>query len=460
MKRIIFSILSLIIAFLVNAQNVTGDWNGVLSVQGMKLRIVFHVSKTDAGYFATMDSPDQGAKGIPMTAASFEGNVLKLKHDVAKIIYTGTFDGNAEIKGEFVQAGMKFPMSLIRSEITVEKPKRPQEPHAPFPYKTEDVTFKNGKDGITLAGTFTCPQAEGRFPVAILVSGSGPQNRDEELMGHKPFMVLADFLTRNGIAVLRYDDRGTFASTGKFETALTQDFAADASAAVDYLKTRKEIDTNRIGIIGHSEGGMVAPMVAAARNDLNFIVLMAGPGIPGNEILMLQSELISRANGVKEDDITKAKNINSAIYNSILTINNTDSLQKTIRKIMIDKMSENTELKNGGEAMFDGQLKQITSPWMLNFIRYNPALTLEKVKCRVLALIGSLDLQVPADVNLKAIEIALKKGGNKQFTTKKLENLNHLFQECKTGSPNEYAGIEQTISPVFMNEVLNWIKSK
>ena len=190
----------------------------------------------------------------------------------------------------------------------------------------------------------------------------------------------------------------------------------------------------------------------------NFIVLMAGPGIQGNEILMLQSELISRANGVKEKDIEKAKAINSSIYNSILTITDADSLQKTIRKAMIDAMSENTELKEGGEAMIDGQLKQIMSPWMLNFIRYNPAPTLEKVKCRVLALVGSLDLQVPADVNLKAIETALKKGGNKQFSTKKMEGLNHLFQECKTGSPAEYAGIEQTISPVFMNEVLNWIK--
>lgn len=456
MKRIIFSIISLIIAFLVNAQNVSGDWNGVLSVQGMKLRIVFHVTKTDAGYSATMDSPDQGAKGIAMTAASFEGNVLKLEHSAAKIVFTGTFDGNAEIKGEFVQAGMKFPMNLIRKEVAVEKPKRPQEPLAPFPYKTEDVTFKNLKDGITLAGTFTCPQGEGKFPVAVLVSGSGPQNRDEELMGHKPFMVMADFLTRNGIAVLRYDDRGTFASTGKFETALTQDFATDASAAVDYLKTRKEVDSKKIGIIGHSEGGMVAPMVAAGRNDLNFIVLMAGPGISGNEILLLQSELISRANGVKEEEIVKAKNANSKIYSAIINIKNAYTLQTTLKNILLDI----PELKAGGEAALNGQLQQITTPWMLNFIRYNPAPTLEKVKCRVLALNGSLDLQVPADVNLKAIETALKKGGNKQFSTKKLEGLNHLFQECKTGSPNEYAGIEQTLSPVFMNEVLSWIKAE
>lgn len=459
MRRIIFSIVCLIIAFITNAQDITGNWNGVLSVQGMKLRIVFHVTKTDAGYTATMDSPDQGANGIPMTFASFESNVLKLEHSAMKIVYTGTFDNKSSVKGEFVQAGMKFPMDLSRKEVTVEKPKRSQEPSPPFPYNIEEVTFKNTKDGVTLAGTFTYPKGEGKYPVAVLVSGSGPQNRDEELMGHKPFLVLADFLTRNGIAVLRYDDRGSYASTGNFTTALTQDFASDASAAVDYLKTRNEINPQEIGIIGHSEGGMVAPMVASSRKDLNFIVLMAGPGIQGNEILMLQSELISRANGVNEKDIEKAKAINSAIYSSILTITDTDSLQKVIRKIMLDKMSENTELKDGGEVMIDSQMKQITSPWMLNFIRYNPAPTLEKVKCRVLALNGGLDLQVPADINLKAIETALKKGGNKQFTTKKLEGLNHLFQECKSGSPSEYAGIEQTLSPLFMNEVLNWIKA-
>jgi pimeloyl-ACP methyl ester carboxylesterase len=460
MKRIYFVIFSLFTVLILNAQEITGEWNGVLSVQGMKLRLVFHVAKTDAGFTATMDSPDQGAKGIAMTSASFENNVLKLEHSAAKIVFTGTFDGKTEVNGEFVQAGMKFPMTLSRKEVVVEKPNRPQEPQAPFPYSSEAVTFKNLKDSLTLSGTFTYPKGNGKYPVVVLVSGSGPQNRDEELMGHKPFLVLADFLTRNGIAVLRYDDRGCFASTGNFTKALTQDFATDASAAIDYLKSRKEIDTKKIGIIGHSEGAMVAPIVAATRNDLSFIVLMAGPGIQGNEILMLQSELISRANGVPESDISTAKEINSAIYSTILKVQDTDSLIIAIRKIMLEKMPQNADSKAGGEAMIDGQMKQITSPWMLNFIRYNPTPTLEKVKCRVLALNGSLDLQVPADVNLQAIGKALTKGGNKNFTTKKLEGLNHLFQECKTGSPAEYAAIEQTLSPILLNEILDWIKAR
>lgn len=460
MKRIILSITCLVFAMLIHAQDITGAWNGKLSVQGMKLRIVFHVSKTDAGYSATMDSPDQGAKGIPMTAASFENNVLKLAHSAARITYTGTFDGKAEIKGEFEQAGMKFLMDLSRNEVVAEKTKRPQEPVKPFPYNSEEVSFKNMKDSLTLSGTFTYPNGNGKYPVVVLVSGSGPQNRDEELMGHKPFLVLSDFLTRNGIAVLRYDDRGCFASTGDFKTALTQDFAKDASAAVDYLKTRNEINPQKIGLIGHSEGGMIAPMVAAGRNDLNFIVLMAGPGIPGDKILMLQSELISRANGTKETDIAEAKEINASIYNAIFKIQNTDSLQKEIKKIMFDKVAKKPEYKENTEAMIKGQVDQITTPWMLNFIKYNPAPTLQKVKCGVLALNGSLDLQVPADVNLKAIEAALKIGGNKQFETKKMEGLNHLFQECKTGSPSEYAAIDQTLSPAFLNEILRWIKTR
>jgi len=460
MKKTILFLFSIVALLTAHAQEITGEWNGVLSVQGMKLRVVFHLTKTDTGYSATMDSPDQGAKGIAMTAASFENKVLKLEHSAARITYTGTFDGKTEIKGEFQQAGMKFPMNLSRTQIAIIKPKRPQTPALPYPYNSVDVTFKNSSANITLAGTFTYPKGESKFPVAILISGSGPQNRDEELMGHKPFLVIADYLTRQGFAVLRYDDRGCYASTGTFETALSQDFASDASAAVDFIKTRPEVDINRIGLIGHSEGGLVAPLVATQRKDLNYIVLMAGPGISGDRILMLQSELIARANSMSEKDIEKVKTTNQLIYNEIIANHELEDSKKHLRQLMLTALTGTDELKNGGEAMIDGKLKQLTSPWMLNFIRYNPAPTLEKVKCRVLALNGSLDLQVPADINLKAIETALLKGGNKHFTTRKFEGLNHLFQTCKTGSPNEYANIEETISPQVLAELSSWILAK
>ncbi len=463
MKKLIL-LLSIFFAVIsASAQEITGDWNGVLSVQGMKLRLVFHLTKTDTGYTATMDSPDQGAKGIPMTAAKFENNVLTLEHSAAQIVYTGTLDKSGVVTGNFVQAGQTFPLILSRQEIVVEKPKRPQEPVKPFPYNSEDITFENIKDSITLAGTFTYPQGKGIFPAVVLITGSGAQNRDEELMGHKPFLVLSDYLARNGIAVLRFDDRGSYASKGNFATAITPDFATDAEAAVQYLKTRKEVNKKKIGLIGHSEGGIVAPMVAVNCKDVSYIVLMAGPGIPGSEILLRQQKLIGQANGMKEEDLKITAELNSHIFKMIDEISDTDTLRVKITNYLMEKSKDLPELKiPEGKTindMIDLQLKQLFTPWMLNFIRYNPAPMLEKVKCPVLAINGSKDLQVPSEVNLKAIENALNKGGNKNFTIKEMSNLNHLFQECKTGSPNEYAGIEQTISPSALDAILTWIKS-
>ena len=281
MKKFFLLILGFFCLNTVFAQEITGDWNGVLSIQGMKLRLVFHVTKTDAGFTAAMDSPDQGAKGIPMTSAKFENNVLTLEHTAAKIVFSGTLDKMGFVTGNFVQGGMTFPLMLTKKEVVIEKPKRPQDPVKPYPYNSEDITFVNNKDSITLAGTFTYPTGKGKFPVVVLITGSGAQNRDEELMGHKPFLVLSDYLTRNGIAVLRYDDRGSYASKGNFAKATTADFARDVEAAVQYLKTRKEVNSKKIGLIGHSEGGLIAPIVAAGNKDVNFIVMMAGPGISG-----------------------------------------------------------------------------------------------------------------------------------------------------------------------------------
>lgn len=461
MKKIIFFLLSIIFTLSsVTAQEITGDWNGVLSIQGMKLRLVFHITKTDAGFSATMDSPDQGAKGIPMTSAKFENNILTLEHTAAKIVFSGTLDKMGFVTGNFVQGAMTFPLMLTRKEVVVEKPKRPQDPKKPYPYNSEDITFINNKDSITLAGTFTYPTGKAKFPVVILISGSGAQNRDEELMGHKPFLVLSDYLTRNGIAVLRYDDRGSFASTGNFAASTSADFARDVEAAIQYLKTRKEINAKKIGLIGHSEGGLIAPMVASRSKDVAYIVMMAGPGISGAEILLRQQELIGRANGIKEEDIAETKATNSSIYKFIDEIENTDSLRNALTSFVKTEMQKKTKLpsEKAAQEMAENQIAQIMSPWMLYFMRYNPAPTLEKVKCPVLAINGSKDLQVPAEINLQTIEKSLKKAGNKKYVVKELTGLNHLFQECKTGSPNEYAEIEQTISPLALETMLKWIK--
>ena len=262
MKKIILICLFMVSAFLVFGQDITGEWNGAFKIQGNQLRIVFHITKSENGYKATMDSPDQGSRDIPMTKATFENSVLTVELEAIKFEYTGKLDSTGIVTGHFKQAGMEFPLNLSRKTIEKVEVKRPQEPVKPYPYYSEEVTFQNTKDNITLAGTLTLPAKTGKYPVVVLITGSGPQNRDEELMGHKPFLVLSDYLTRNGIGVLRYDDRGTFNSKGDFSKATTFDFARDIESAVIYLKTRKDIDKKHIGLIGHSEGGIIAPIVA------------------------------------------------------------------------------------------------------------------------------------------------------------------------------------------------------
>ncbi|MEI8273179.1 MAG: acyl-CoA thioester hydrolase/BAAT C-terminal domain-containing protein [Paludibacter sp.] len=459
----LFISLFIIITGTISAQDIIGDWNGVLKVQGMQMRLVFHVTKTDAGYAATMDSPDQGAKGIPMSKTSFENSIFKTEMAAAQIEYTGKMDSTYQIVGTFKQAGMVIPMNMSRKATEKMVQKRPQEPVKPYPYYSEEVTFPNSKDSITLAGTLTLPKKNGKFPVVVLITGSGPQNRDEELMGHKPFLIVSDFLTRNGIGVLRYDDRGTNASTGDFTKATTNDFATDVEAAVNYLKTRQDIDKKKIGLIGHSEGGIIAPIVAANSKDVAFIILMAGTAVSGGEILLLQQQLIGRGNGMKEDDIKKTSDINREIFRMItkstnlaqLKIELTDYIKSNIKEIPGMEIP-----KDASESfIIERQVAQLTAPWMIHFIKYNPALILEKVKCPVLAINGSKDMQVPSNVNLPAIEKTLKKSGNKKVTIKEFVGLNHLFQDCKTGLPSEYSEIEQTMSPLALETMTNWLKN-
>ena len=457
-------IISLILSSLsLKAQDVTGEWNGILKVGGMQLRLVFHVNKTDKGYSATMDSPDQGQKNIPMSKATFENKIITIEMAAARINYSGLLIGNDSVNGTFSQAGQNFPMNLTRKAIQKQEVKRPQEPRKPYPYYSEDLTFENKKAGITLAGTLTLPKKEGKFPVVVLITGSGPQNRDEELLGHKPFLVIADYLTRNGIGVLRFDDRGCFASKGNFKTATTFDFATDVDAAVEYLKTRKEVDLKHIGLIGHSEGGIIAPIVAAGNNSVNFIVLMAGTGVSGGDIMLKQQEDIGITTGMSKEDIQLTKEINSEVFKIMALASDTAKLRSDLT-LYIKSRIKDFPKKDIPKDMTEDELAKVQvdnlmNPWMLNFIRYNPAGMLEKVKYPVLALNGDKDLKVCSKINLPAIENALKKGGNKLYTIKELTGLNHLFQESKTGSPTEYAEIEQTISPLALETIANWIKT-
>lgn len=461
MKKL-FTFIALLAATTLFAQDITGMWNGLLKFPGTSIRITVDVTKTETGYTAMLGSPDQGGGSTSADTFSFENNVFTFSLKAAAAEYKGTYE-NGIIKGTFTQRGYSIPTDLTRGEVKVEKPNRPQEPVKPYPYYSEDVTFKNEKAGITLAGTLTLPKKEGNYPVAILISGSGQQDRDEEILGHKPFLVLADHLTKNGIAVFRYDDRGVGQSGGNPITGTSADFATDTEAALAYLKTRPEINKKKIGLIGHSEGGMIAPMVAEKNPDVAFIVMLAGPGIMGSELLVLQNYLQGKADGLPEDELAKLTAINKKIYDAVTSENDVKIMKKNAANIINSEMGSFFASKGIPQdevnTYVNAQTESVTSPWFVYFLKYNPAPVLEKVKCPILALNGDKDLQVAANANLDGIKRATEKGGNKKVTTKKLPGLNHLFQECTTGSVTEYGEIEQTFSPAALNEISGWINT-
>lgn len=455
--------LSLILPVNIYSQtyDITGIWQGALKVSGIQLRIVFNISKTEAGsYKATMDSPDQGAKNIPVEKVTINGDKIKIEMPVLKGEYIGNLgnDGN-KIEGTWSQAGQNFPLNLEKTEKQIII-NRPQEPKEPFSYNSEDVTFFNKQAGNTLAGTFTFPKSGGPFPAVILITGSGAQNRNEELLGHKPFLVLSDYLTKQGISVLRFDDRGVGKSTGDFKSATSEDFATDVLAGIEYLKTRNEVNKDKIGLIGHSEGGLIAPIVAIQSDDVAFIVLMAGPGLPGDQILLMQSALISKVNGDSDSEIKKSEEINKKIYDIIK--NEPDSVKAhneitDIFKNFYNSLTEEEKKKAGDENTALKMLASVESPWFKYFLKYDPRPTLEKVTCPVLAINGEKDLQVPPKEDLEAIKEALIKSGNRNVKTVELKSLNHLFQTAKTGSPTEYNIIEETISPLALETMGDWI---
>jgi len=335
---------------------------------------------------------------------------------------------------------------------------RPQEPKKPYPYKEEEVLYPNAKAGIKLGGTLTLPKGTGPFPAVLLITGSGAQNRDEELLGHKPFLVLSDYLTRRGIAVLRVDDRGVGTSTGDFEKSTSADFATDVLAGVAFLKSRADIQHHRIGLIGHSEGGLIAPIVAAQSPDVAFIVLMAGPGVSGAAVLAEQQALIQAAGGMPEVEL----HANAEMMKKVFAVlrEEPDAAKARPRLIQISKDFAATlpaAKRAEFEKVLDKTVDSMNGPWMRYFLSYDPAPTLRKVACPVLALFGELDLQVPPKQSLAPMEAAFKAGKNPDYTVRMLPGLNHLFQHAKTGSPTEYASIEETINPAALKIMGDWI---
>lgn len=458
MKQLWIVLLALLSPNIMSAQSITGDWNGLLKVQGMQLRLVFHVSETEGGLLSTMDSPDQGAAGIPVDVTTFEDSIVTFKVNAAGIVYTGQLKNESQIEGTFQQGSNSFPMNLSREAI--EKPviNRPQEPKEPLPYMAEEVKFENEKAKVTLAGTLTLPKGEGVFPVAILISGSGPQNRDEEFLTHKPFLVLSDYLTRQGIAVLRYDDRGFGESTGDHNAATSLDFAEDVKAAIAYLKTRKEINQKQIGLIGHSEGGLIAPIVASESKEVAFIVMLAGPGVSGKEISMQQLQAMGKLAGLSEAEIEQEKALTSGVIEIVENQDNEPDVADKLTAYLTERLKDaGDEIQGMDKAEFiKRNVAQTNRPWYAYFIMHQPAVYLKKVKCPVFALNGEKDIQVVPE-NLAFIEEALKKGENKERKIKEYEGMNHLFQQCETGAMSEYAQIEETISTIVLKDISDWI---
>jgi len=428
--------------------------SGTLEVMGAKLPLVFNVYQSLAGnLIGSMDSPVQGAYGISVKNVTItDANIV---FNVSSIggKYEGIQTGPDQYEGDWTQGGKSFPLNIAPL-------KRPQEPKD-FLYKVEDITFTNSKAGIKLAGTLTTPEGDGPFPVVVLISGSGPQNRDEELMGHKPFLVLSDYFTRNGIAVLRYDDRGVGDSEGDFSTATSFDFANDADAAVAYLKSN--FDFSAIGLAGHSEGGVIAPIVANQSKDVDFIILMAGSSLTGKEILELQGALILGQTEISREGLEVYKKTQSTMLQIAVEIENDEEALKilsVVSKAYGDLSEQDQQIIGYNPETFEAALKALLSPWMRTFLTYNPRLILEQVTIPVLAINGEKDLQVPPKENLSEIKAALERGENTDHEIHELKNLNHLFQTCETGAIGEYGTIEETFNKEAMDLMTQWILKK
>jgi pimeloyl-ACP methyl ester carboxylesterase len=443
MKRLFITIALILCASGGSAQDFTSKWYGRAQVGPQALRITFDLKNTDGAWSGAMQSPDQSPQWIPMSGVAVTGDTLNVQIALLGFSYTGVLDGMT-LRGAFTQMGNTFPLNLTRQEISVN---RPQEPKPKYPYSVENVTFKNEAAGIALAGTLTAPWSDEPHPVVILVSGSGAQDRDEAIAGHRPFWILADYLTRRGIAVLRCDDRGVGASEGDYASATIDDLASDVRAAIGYIKTRKRFAAARLGIVGHSQGGMVALMLAA-RNEADFIVTLAGPGVDGKTLLDQQRSALLKASGAPDAYIDDYNRTMNEVVDAVLTLENRDEQRAAVTEILAG-----TPLESAAETT----IAQLASPEIRSFMRFDPATYFPSVDVPVLALNGEKDLQVPAGPNLEAIRAGLSHNPN--VTVKSYPELNHLFQHAATGLPAEYGQIEETFSEEVMKELADWIFS-
>jgi pimeloyl-ACP methyl ester carboxylesterase len=444
-----------------------GTWAGSIE-PGMGApalgRISFTFTRDASGELTGIADSDESTTSIPIDRVTLEGSALRVELSQVDAVYEGTWVKSAPaITGQLTQGGATFTVNLAPGASV--KPIRPQEPQAPFPYVQEQVGYEDAATGVHFAGTLTKPRSFRRFPAVLLITGSGSQNRDEEIYAHKPFLLIADTLTRRGIAVLRVDDRGVGGTTGDALTATTQDLIGDALAGVAYLKSRRDIDASRIGLIGHSEGGIIAPAVAV-RADIAFIALLAGPGVRGDDLLIRQVERLSSAENPA--DFTRFwVSVYRQLVDIVLAESDDTLARQQMEALIQQKKAEaaaSNELSDETKALIAASedaarqnAEQLLMPWMRYFLAYDPQPALREVQCPVLALNGDLDLQVDSKQNLPAIAAALAEAGNDEATITELPGLNHLFQTANTGAPGEYAELEETFAPSALQLLSEWV---
>ena len=433
---------------------VEGLWQTALETHGMRLRFQLHVSHdTEDQLIGALDSLDQEVSGLPAINVQLKEAAFHFEIPSLAGVFEGTLNAaKNKLTGNWSQTGADAKLEFVRSDQPLEL-RRPQTPKKPYPYHEEEISFSNAAAEVSLAGTLTLPKGSGPFPAALLIVGSGPHDRDEALANHRPFLVLADHLTRKGIAVLRYDKRGIGKSRGSADKATTLDLAADAQAAIAYLKTRNEIDPAKIALIGHSEGAMIAPLIASHTKDVAWVVLLAAPATKGEDTLLNQSELIGRAGGLTDEQLEASLDFDQAAYDLVRTEKDTAVLNEKLNGLV----------KGSGlaatmpPAALEPQLRMMESPWFRFFLDYDPLPDLKALQVPVLALYGQKDLQVPVKPNLALLQQALQEGGNKDADVRELPELNHLFQHAYAGTPAEYAAIEETFSPQALQIISDWL---
>jgi pimeloyl-ACP methyl ester carboxylesterase len=464
----VFAALFCMLQLKAQIKNLSGTWEGVLNI-GRPLNIVYNFYRNnDSAYGGTMDVPAQNAKGLIVNKVTVKGDSVIAELTSAGITYKGMFTRDSTLNGKWLQNGASLPLVLkLTQQQQAAEVIRPQTPVPPFSYNSEDVEYDNPDKTVHFGGTLTFPKTGSSFPTALLITGSGQQDRDETIFGHKPFAVLADYLTKKGYAVLRVDDRIIGKTTGTLTNVTSADFAKDVEAGIAYLKTRSEVDKNKIGLIGHSEGGAIAPMVAAIHPDLYFIILWAGPIAGGLKINVEQNGYALEQAGIDNTSVNAFKQLHAkelALFEKCADVTALniqvkkvyDTWKQQQPEVVLKNLyaNDSTILTKNIYAIYDNLY---SLAWMRFFIMHSFAADLAKVHCKVLAINGDMDTQVDAAMNLHVIDSTLTKNNNHHFKTVTLKGLNHLLQPATTGDTSEYATIQITIAPEALKTIGDWM---